>query len=223
MCPTKRRLAPVALHIREVEIASSSPSRELGFYREALGLHVVGDLVRVGATTVRFVEGKPAGPYHLAFNVPSNRIVSAKQWVQQRATMLSDQIFEFDFWDAQAAYFEDADGNILELIARHTLTNATDAEFGPQMLLEVSELGLPVADVGNAVGRLEDVLGLRLYSGDRTAFAAVGDEHGLFIVVPAGRTWLPTERRSAESHARVVITAPRAATVTVGGVVIVSA
>ena len=53
--------------------------------------------------------------------------------------------------------------------------------------MEVSEIGLPVADVGAAVDFLEAELGLPHFSGDRESFSAVGDDRGLFIVVPVGR------------------------------------
>ena len=48
-------------------------------------------------------------------------------------------------------------------------------------------MGLPVADVGAAVEFLETELGLPHFSGDRENFSAVGDDRGLFIVVPVGR------------------------------------
>lgn len=76
------------------------------------------------------------------------------------------------------------------MIARHNLINASDVPFGPDSLLELSEVGLPVPDVRRAVEFLESELGLTLYSGDREPpFAAVGDEHGLFIVVSEERPW----------------------------------
>ena len=47
------------------------------------------------------------------------------------------------------------------------------------------------------VDALTGAPGLALYSGDRENFAALGDEHGLAIVVPEGRGWMPEERVSA--------------------------
>jgi catechol-2,3-dioxygenase len=42
-------------------------------------------------------------------------------------------------------------------------------------------------------------------SGDGDQFTAVGGEHGLLIVVRAGRTWLPTDRAATEGYAHVTI------------------
>ena len=66
----------------------------------------------------------------------------------------------FEAWRARAAYYFDPVGNLVELIARERAP-------GEELLLEVSEVGLPVADVGAAVDFLEAELGLPHFSGDR--------------------------------------------------------
>jgi catechol-2,3-dioxygenase len=71
--------------------------------------------------------------------------------------------------------------------------------------MEVSEVGLPVADVGAAADFLEAELGLAHFSGDRESFSAVGDDRGLFILVPVGRPWLFTDRPAADAPVRVTI------------------
>ena len=76
---------------------------------------------------------------------------------------------------------------------------------GDQLLIEVSEVGLPVADVGAAVEFLESELGLPHFSGDRENFSAVGDDRGLFILVPVGRPWLFTDRPASDAPVRVTI------------------
>jgi len=210
------------LRFREVEIVSPSPPDAVRFYGERLGLPTRGAAVVVGASVLRFTAGTPPAPYHLAFNIPSNQIAAAKTWAETRLPMLSDEIFDFDFWEAEAIYFEDRDGNVLELIARRRLGNPSEVAGGPGLLLEISEVGLPVADPPAAVEQLEGVLGLDVYSGNRASFTAVGDDEALFIVVPPGRAWLPTNRTGAESPARVVVDAPRSGALTLGAVEIVS-
>ena len=89
-------------------------------------------------------------------------------------------------------YFKDPDGNILELIARHGLANATDHQFGEQDFLAVSEIGLAVDDVAKTVGELTRSLGVPIYDGAGSdAFSAIGDEYGLFIVDANGRIGIP--------------------------------
>jgi hypothetical protein len=62
-----------------------------------------------------------------------------------------------------------------------------------------------VADVGAAVEWLEGELGLPHFSGNRRDFSAVGDDRGLFIVVPVGRPWLFTEEPAPDAPLRVTI------------------
>src|SRR5439155_2935079 len=110
-------------------------------------------------------------------------------------------------WHAHSVYFLDAAENVLELIARHDLPNASDEPFGPASLLEVSEVGLPVRDVDEAVAFIERELRQPLFSGDREHFAALGDHRGLFILVPLGRPWFPTDKPTALAPLAVTIAA----------------
>jgi hypothetical protein len=43
------------------------------------------------------------------------------------------------------------------------------------------------------------------FSGDRRSFSAVGDDRGLFIVVPVGRPWLFTDEPAPDAPLRVTI------------------
>jgi hypothetical protein len=88
------------------------------------------------------------------------------------------------------------------------LANATDEPFRGHSLLEVSEVGVPVDDVPSAVAFLEHDVGLPLWDGDRRGFTVLGDDRGLFIVVPRGRNWFPTDRAAR--------TPPRAVTIAGG-------
>jgi catechol-2,3-dioxygenase len=199
-----------------VELDTAQPGEQRTFWGETLGLPVEpldggGFAVVAGATRLTFrVAAESLPPAHLAFNVPENLIAEGHDWVAQRTLVLPNagaEITDFSFWNAHSVYFADAEGNVLELIARHDLDNAADAPFGPDALLEVSEVGLQVADVGKAVGWLEDELGLPFYSGDRRTFGAVGDERGVFILVPEGRPWLPTDTPAGQRPLLVTIAA----------------
>jgi catechol-2,3-dioxygenase len=156
--------------------------------------------VEAGATRLWFEQG-PETSSHFAFNVPPDRFEDAKAWAGERAELLRgpDGGDEFDFsaWDARAAYFIDPAGNVVELIARNRLAGALDAPPAPGPIAEVSEIGVPVADVGDAVAALESELGVDHFDGDRESFSAVGDDRGLFIVVPVGRGWFPVPERVA--------------------------
>jgi hypothetical protein len=56
---------------------------------------------------------------------------------------------------------------------------------------------------------LESELGLAHFSGDRQSFSAVGDDRGLFILVPFGRHWLFTDRPAPRHPIEVTIEAER--------------
>jgi catechol-2,3-dioxygenase len=202
----------------DVRIASPDPSRAASFYASALAAEPIDDGVRIGATTLRFEHSPPPAPYHVAFAIPPGSIRSAFDWAQPRLAMLSDEIFDFPFWNAEALYFEDPDGNVLELIARR----GGERSFATRDIAGICELGLPVADPPNAIGSLEAELGLGVFSGDRDAFTAVGDAEGLFIVVRPGRNWLPTQLAATEAPALVTVESPRQGEVRLGPVTIVS-
>jgi hypothetical protein len=74
-----------------------------------------------------------------------------------------------------------------------------------------------VADVAVAAEFLESEVGLPHFSGDRSEFSAVGDDRGLFIVVPVGRPWLFTNRPAPDHPISVTLAADREAEVRVPG------
>ena len=99
--------------------------------------------------------------------------------------------FDFKSWNAEAIYFFDPSGNILEFIARHSLNNKTENDFSGNNILSVSEIGMPVHDVKNFYDRINEVFKTPVFSGDMKSFTAAGDDKGLFIIVPEKRNWYP--------------------------------
>ena len=152
-----------------------------------------------GASRVRFGDG-PAVCSHFAVNVAPGRFEEAVAWGRERMDLVEEDV-PFPAWRARAAYFFDPAGNLVELIARERAP-------GDELFLEVSEVGMPVADVGEAASFLEAELGLPHFSGDRENFSAMGDDRGLFILVPVGRHWLFTEEPASDAPVRVTIDAP---------------
>jgi catechol-2,3-dioxygenase len=161
-----------------------------------------------GSSRIRFERG-PAVCSHFAVNVPPQRFEEAVDWARERVELVDDDV-PFPAWRARSAYFFDPGGNIVELIARERAP-------GDDLFLEISEVGLPVADVGSAVQWLEGELGLPHFSGNRRDFSAVGDDRGLFIVVPVGRPWLFTEEPAPDAPLRVTIASERSAELEVPG------
>jgi catechol-2,3-dioxygenase len=161
-----------------------------------------------GASRIRFEPG-PEVCSHFAVNVPPQRFEEAVGWARERVELVDDDV-PFPAWRARSAYFFDPGGNIVELIAR-------EGAPGGDLFLEISEVGLPVADVSSAVDWLEGELGLPHFSGNRRDFSAVGDDRGLFIVVPVGRPWLFTEEPAPDAPLRVTIESDRSVELEVPG------
>jgi hypothetical protein len=202
------------LHFLEIELQTHRLSDLAAFYRNALQLPVRADsqdiVVQIGSSTLRFVPTDNTEPcYHLAFNIPENRIHDACSWLEERAERVphfktGEVMIDWPGWNAHSVYFFDAAGNILEAIARHDLGNATAHEFGPVDLLSVSELGLVVEDPGTALDQLARTFDLTSKS-VLPGFAVLGDDHGLFIISAENRPWMPTEIPARPFPARAVI------------------
>jgi catechol-2,3-dioxygenase len=173
------------VRIREVVLPAREPEALAAFHGPAYG-----------ASRIRFERG-PVVCSHFAVNVPPERFEEAVAWARERADLVDDDV-PFPAWLARSAYFFDPGGNIVELIARERAP-------GEDLFLEISEVGLPVSDVAAAVEWFEGELDLPHFSGNRRDFSAVGDDRGLFIVVPVGRPWLFTEEPAPDAPLRVTL------------------
>ena len=196
--------------LTDLTLETSRLAQLRSFYAHALGLPVVaeshgGIRIQAGTSAIHFKQARDGSSpfYHLAFNIPENKLSGAIGWMAGRADLLPVEasrgpIADFSSWNAHAIYFLDPAGNILELIARHSLPNAAPGPFTAADILCVSEIALVVPDVPAASARIRRDLGAPAYGDPSDEFAAVGDEHGLFIVVKTGRAWFPTRVRPAE-------------------------
>ena len=207
----------MALRIARAELAVAAARLEAvaGFYAQTLGfaverrhgrvvIPVGGDVLELVATP----EG--ADPFHhFALLVPGDRFDAACTWLGARVEPLARDdggtVFAFDFWDAQAVYFHDPAGNIVELIAHAGMAERSGAagDFSAAELAGLSEVGIVVDDTTAAVAALEHDLGLEFWSGDAAQLAFVGAKAHTLILAPPGRGWLPTGR-PAEPHAATV-------------------
>lgn len=190
------------MQIRKVRLKTGDLAAVRNFYHTTLMLPLVGEgadslTVQAGTTHLTFVYAAGwQGRYHAAFDVPENRIAEAAGWIKTRArlaTLNGETILQSsDHWNANMVYFYDAEGNILEFIARHNQPNRSNAPFDENSIIAVSEIGLGTRDVRATAASLCTQLGLAVYDGAGSdTFTAVGDEQGLVIVVKEGRSWYP--------------------------------
>jgi hypothetical protein len=139
--------------------------------------------------------------YHFAFNIASNKIEEAMQWLNNKAESLwieeyKDYIAEFTDWNARSVYFIDPAGNIVEFIARFDLHDEVEQPFSSMHIRNVSEIGI-VFDAQSfdaGVNKIMQQYQLKYFSKQQPLkhFRAIGDDEGLFIVVPERRNWYPT-------------------------------
>jgi len=191
------------MQIKSLRLKSQNFEKQKRFYVNQLGFKLLEETdihfsIQAGGTRLTFEKSFEPLYYHFAFNIPSFQIREAADWLRKQRIELmqyEDSCFVmFESWNADAIYFYDLDGNIVEFIARKNLKITTDQIFSINSILNVSEIGMPVTDVEAMYHHLTGYSGLQQYSGDQHYFCTMGDEHGLFLIVDQKtKKWMPTE------------------------------
>ncbi len=220
-------MATELVHVR-LDASAELLADLVAFYGDRLGFDLEQDrervVVAVGESVLEFRAGSGTPFYHVALLLPGDRFDAALAWSRQRVELLAaddsdDVVFDFRFWDAQASYFHDPAGNIVELIA-HRDTGATGASgpFVPGELVGISEVGL-VCDPPVFAEELGRELGLELWDGSvdgERALAFVGAKARTLILCRPGRPWLPTGRPAEAHPIEVVLAGSHEGTVSAG-------
>ena len=140
--------------------------------------------------------------YHFAFNIPCNKIDEAYEWLKQKVSLLwmddyNSYIADFVNWHAKSVYFLDAAGNVVEFIARFDLNDRVEEQFSVKHIRNVSEIGLvlPSDEFDTSLNKLMQKYQLSYFDKQPPLpqFRAIGNDEGLFIVVPENRPWFPTK------------------------------
>jgi catechol 2,3-dioxygenase-like lactoylglutathione lyase family enzyme len=196
------------VRIAQITLASADPAAQAAFWGGTLGLPVRkrdgATEVRLQRSTIRFEQaaGDLEPRYHFAINVPPGSIEEAAAWLGERQELLEfhddpdeDEGATVVHTDrgASAFYFLDGGGNVVELIANPFIPDPPQARFGPECLLEIAEIGVATADTGATRSAVEEVFGAGVLWGGRapSRLTAIGDDHGVVIVAPVGRGWIP--------------------------------
>jgi len=196
------------MRISQLTLATADRVGQAAFWGERLGLPVRenGSAVEVvlRRSTIRFepAEDGDDARYHFAINVPRGSIEEAAAWLANRHELLEFHgdpeveegatIVHTDR-GASAFYFLDGGGNVVELMANPHVDDELEGAFGPASLLEIAEIGVATEDVRATRAAIEDVFGADVLWGGREGWrlTAIGDDHGVVIVAPAGRGWIP--------------------------------
>jgi catechol 2,3-dioxygenase-like lactoylglutathione lyase family enzyme len=200
----------VSMRIHELILETADLAGLRTFYEKILGLPVEGSderiAITIGTSLLVFNSTNLGQPfYHFAFTIPANSIASAKVWLERKVPLIwisdyNSEIADFVNWHAKSIYFFDTAGNIVELIARFDLDNATDGPFSSSQMLSISEVGVVFGE-NELEERTKEILQQHQLSyfdkqSPLPQFKAVGDDEGLFIIVPANRNWYPTAKAS---------------------------
>ena len=199
------------MEIKKVILQTSALKELTAFYQDLMELPIINKdgnsiTIRVGSTDLVFTHSGIADPfYHFAINIPANKIDEAKSWLADRVELVwmddyKSNIADFVNWHAKSVYFIDPAGNIVELIARFDLNNKTIEPFSSAQFLSISEMGLVFKgeELNVSTENLLQQFQLDYFEKQPPLpqFKAIGDDEGLFIVVPDNRNWYPTTKAS---------------------------
>lgn len=203
------------MKLEHIQIQTNTISKTVSFYQDILELPIIEKntnsvTIQAGNSILKFVEDSNfESIYHFAFNIPENKLEEAIEWCKNKVDLIviedENVITNFENWNAHAVYFYDNNGNLLEFIARHDLDNSQTSKFSSKSILNISEIGIvnenPL-ELGNQLIAKHD---LNFFSKNTNgeAFAAIGDDEGLLIMVKPNRNWYPTQTPSENNKTQV--------------------
>lgn len=199
---------------QEIRLQTRKLSPLYHFYKDILELFLSEPndshfTIHTRDTRLIFEEAKNnlAEPfYHFAFNIPSNKVQQAYDWLKERTDLLwiedyKSHIADFKNWNAKSVYFLDPAGNVAEFIARADLNDVVDEPFSSSHVRSVSEIGLvfPEQRFKQSFEKLMKDHQLTYFAKQPPleSFCAIGDDEGLFIIVPENRSWYPCKDKPA--------------------------
>lgn len=184
------------------------------FYKDLLELPVIKSpeqsiIITAGQSLLIFDEQKKSeNPfYHFAFNVPYNKFEEALQWMQNKVELLwlddyKSYTADFVNWQAKSFYFKDPAGNILEMISRFDLGDTSETSFSSKHIRNISEIGIvfPVNTFDKDVSTLRNKFSLSYFDKQPPLphFRAIGNDEGLFVIVPENRIWFSTKNEMSK-------------------------
>ena len=167
--------------------------------------------IEIGNSTLIFNRSEVAHIYHYCFLIPSNQINTAKEWLVKRLTLIELDKHKFiqrwESWNADAIYFYDASGNIVEFIARYDLKNESSDDFGIKQIISINEIGMPSKHVRDLNIQLKESMNCDLWKGDLERFSTNGDQNGLFLIPNylIKKEWFPTNNKIEPSPFEAIV------------------
>lgn len=174
------------------------------FYQNILEMPVIDEGVdsftlQIGRSSLTFKESRLPAAYHFAINIPGNHMAEAKKWLQTRVELSqedgNDEMYYKSF-DADAIYFDDPAGNVVEFIGRRT--KYSEGDFMINSLLDISEMSITTPYVPEVAEKLQEVgvtsRNNKTIEPDSLNF--LGKDDAYIILVPPNRRWYFSEKVS---------------------------
>jgi len=210
-----------SMQIQEVALTVTGLAAAARFYHDVFDLPVAEQpgqvTVTIGSSRLVLEEGDQfAGAHHLAIGIAPADFEVARGWLSRRVEPIavdgSEVIEGPEGWDSRSVYFLGPEDIVLEFIARDADSSAPAGDGRVPRPLSLSEVGIGVPSVPEAVRALTGELGLPTFPPQGAQFAPVGDHDGLIILVDQNRIWFPTDaQQAARGPVTVKLAAPRAA------------
>ncbi|MDN7246666.1 serine hydrolase [Planococcus shenhongbingii] len=175
-----------------------------GFYEYQMGFRIVEEddtsfTLAVGDSQLVFQASERPAIYHFAFNIPGNQFTLAKGWASSRVTLNRqegmDEVYYANF-NADAFYFQDPAGNVIEFIARRHIDRM--GNFTVDSLLNISEVSITtkhVKEVGEQIEAMDiPVRGNKGIEPHALNFLGQGD--AFILLVAPKRTWYFSKQKS---------------------------
>ncbi|MDQ0246056.1 catechol 2,3-dioxygenase-like lactoylglutathione lyase family enzyme [Bacillus fengqiuensis] len=159
------------------------------FYREALELPFIKETetfftVQAGKTLITFQQSVHKPYYHFAFR--TNFEFFHHMYEKLKMLALPDEDGETSlFWKGKQMYFNDPDGNMLEILERPCPYHDYTTGF-----YDVCEIGMPsdnIEEFNSFLTPLTDKI-----KSDSPTFRFFGDEMGVLVLAKQKRPWYPT-------------------------------
>lgn len=189
---------------KKVTLYTNKLSEMKGFYEYQLGFRIIEEddvsfMVAIGESQLIFRHTDQPAFYHFAFNIPGNQFTLAKGWASSKIELNRqegmNEIYYSNF-DADAFYFEDPAGNIVEFLGRRNTDRM--GNFTVDSLLNISEVSITtpyVAEVGQQIEDME--IPVRGNKGiDPASLNFLGKGAEFIILVAPKRTWFFSKKKS---------------------------
>ncbi|WP_277583996.1 glyoxalase [Psychrobacillus antarcticus] len=162
----------------------------------------------IGTSTLIFRLSELQTSYHFAINIPGNQFTLAKHWAKERVLLNRENSLDETYYarfEADAIYFEDPAGNVIELIARRNVDKWSD--FSIESLLNLSEVSITTPFVEEAGEKLKEI-GIPVYGHvqiEPEELNFLGKKDTFILLVPPNRQWYFSRRMSETSPLEIVL------------------